>query len=361
MTEDMPRETRCLSFHRRYQCRHHGACCTAGWPIPVEANQLARLRAALATGALGRRARTRSAGSPFVTADDAPADTPALLARVEHRCVFYDPDARRCGVQRALDHDALPLACRQFPRVSLRDPRGVSVTLSHYCPTAASMLDSDEPVGILINAPAFPASGEYVGLEVGAQPGAADETPLPPLLRPAVLMDWESWWEWEWLSVDLLVNADQPAARALAQLAWAVETTRAWRPGDGRLLDQVRSAFDRAHRTDPPPFAPTGADLAIRVDEVTRAIPEELRGGEARRPTRGAGDEAILTRFLAAHAFASWTAHLGRGLRTWLRSVEAALALTQSGLDVAAVDLRLRHLADPHLLAKAWARAELRQ
>ena len=26
----------CLSIHARYPCAHSGACCTAGWPIPVE-------------------------------------------------------------------------------------------------------------------------------------------------------------------------------------------------------------------------------------------------------------------------------------------------------------------------------------
>ena len=62
--------------------------------------------------------------------------------------------------------------------------------------------------------------------------------------------------------------------------------------------------------------------------------------------------------FIAAHAFASWTAHLGEGLRTWLRSVEAAFALVELGLGVRTADLLLRHLCDPHALARTWSRAE---
>ncbi len=67
-------------------------------------------------------------------------EAPALLATAHGRCVFHDP-AGRCAIHSALGHDALPVACRQFPRVSVTDPRGVSVTLSHYCPTAAALLD----------------------------------------------------------------------------------------------------------------------------------------------------------------------------------------------------------------------------
>jgi hypothetical protein len=63
-------------------------------------------------------------------------------------------------------------------------------------------------------------------------------------------------------------------------------------------------------------------------------------------------------RFLMAHAFANWTAHLGEGLRSWLWSIQAAHGLAASGLSAGDADLLLRHLADPHALARAWSRAE---
>jgi hypothetical protein len=307
----------------------------------------------VATGALRYTAAATAPVDPFVSAPDAPADTPVLLAVVGHHCVFYDAEARRCAVRRALEHDALPLACRQFPRMSVRDPRGVSVTLSHYCPTAASLLHTDEPVSIVADVPAFPANREYVGLDA--------TNSLPPLLRPDVLMDWESWWEWERMSVELLTRADDSPATALGRIGAAVERTRGWRPDDGPLIDRIRSAFDEAHGAEVAPFSPDECELDRRVEEVTSAIPADLRDGPRRRvdARRYEGGDAVVKRFLAAHAFANWTAHLGRGLRTWLRSVETPFVLLMSRLDVREVDLRLRHLAEPQALATMWSKAEL--
>lgn len=112
-----------------------------------------------------------------------------------------------------LGRQALPSACRQFPRVVTLTPRGVSVTLSHYCPTAVDLLipgssdgrgrggstGRDDPrsaVRIVVDPPAFPASWPFEGPDA--------RTALPPLLRPGVLMTWaahgrwdDSGWEWE--------------------------------------------------------------------------------------------------------------------------------------------------------------------
>jgi hypothetical protein len=64
-------------------------------------------------------------------------------------------------------------------------------------------------------------------------------------------------------------------------------------------------------------------------------------------------------RVLAAHAFASWTGYQGRGLRAWLRGIEAAYALLDAGYGVARADLLLRHLADATALTRVWNRAEI--
>src|SRR5262249_41023029 len=146
-------------------------------------------------------------------------------------------DGRRCRVHGTLGHDALPLACRQFPRVIVQDPRGVSVVLSHYCPTAAAMLDAEAEtaVTVLESPPAFSSSGEYDGLDA--------REALPPLLRPGVLMEWDSWWEFERRAVELLGHGHEPGEIALRWLARIVEHVRAWRPSDGALADRIRSAF----------------------------------------------------------------------------------------------------------------------
>ena len=63
-------------------------------------------------------------------------------------------------------------------------------------------------------------------------------------------------------------------------------------------------------------------------------------------------------RFLAAHAFGSWTAVLGGGLRTWLRSLETVMFLIDQDWTLREIDLWLRHYADPRLLARVWSTAE---
>lgn len=331
---------RSLSFHAAYGCRRRGACCTSNWPIPIEADRLAALQRATAAGLL--RAAHLDV-PPWSTPADAPDDTPALLATVRHACVFFDTD---CRIQTALGHDALPLACRQFPRVSLLDPRGVSVTLSHYCPTAAGLLTDDRDALVSIDdAPrAFPAAGEYVGLDA--------RTSLPPRLRPDLLMDWPAWWECERLAVACLTDGRRSIDDALDALDFAIGQVRTWTPGGAPLVDHVRRSFSAivAARA-------RSRDDEARVRDVIDAVPPELRPGTWPHDARP--DDRATGRFLAAHAFASWTAHLGHGLRAWQRSIEAAMALLNAGTGVQQADLLLRHLADTNALTSAWNRAEV--
>jgi Fe-S-cluster containining protein len=326
--------TRVLSLHAAYGCRERGACCTAGWPIPIEADALARAERAIAAGSIDVPASVRMI---FVRPADAPAETPALLATHDDRCVFHARSGTtRCSLHRALGHAALPLACRQFPRISVVDPRGVSITLSHYCPTAAGLLEAAAPLRIVEGAAGFPMDGEYVGLDV--------RDALPPALRSDMLMDWESWWQWESESVALLGSQTDPR-EALARLFVAVEHVRKWSPGNGPLTARVMSAFEAARTPDHPP-------VALRVFEVVAAgvlatVPTEFQPqAEAALGRRTATTASrVHIAFLAAHAFANWTAHLGDDLRGWWRSIEAAHILLGGGLSVRDVDLLLRHLA----------------
>jgi hypothetical protein len=314
----------------------------------VEADRLAQLEGALASGEL-RPVGYAAAADPVQWLPRAPRDTPAVLAVAAGACVFHRAVApRRCEIHHALGHDALPLACRQFPRVSVVDPRGVSVTLSHYCPTAASLLDTSEPAVITIAAPAFPADGEYVGLDVRGD--------LPPALRPDMLMDWEAWWMWEERCVAALARSADPA-QTLAALAAVVEDVRTWDPTQGPLIVRIQGGFARAGSRGAS-RAPV-VDHSTRLREVVHAIPEDLRGQVPRLDAGVVRPSPIVMRnLLAAHAFANWMGHLGEGLRTWLRSIEAAFALLELGYDVRTADLLLRHLADPNQLARTWGNAE---
>ncbi len=339
---------RVLSFHAAYQCRHAGACCTSGWPIGIEADRATRLRAAIASGAI--RVSGVAVPEPAQTSDE------AVLPIVDGCCAFFDArDSKHCRVHRALGHGALPLACRQFPRVVVRDPRGVSVTLSHYCPTASAMLSATTPVQIAMDAPGFPPRGEYEGLDARGC--------LPPLLRPDMLMDWAAWWELEGRAVEWLADSARPSSLALAGLWMVVEHSRTWTPADGPLIERVRAGFDAAGSRYPAGGAgsvpPVRREvIEARCHDVLASVPAE----HARRSPSASSEppvsQTVLRNFLAAHAFANWTIHLGQGLRTWVQSVEAAYALILSGRSVRQADLLLRHLSDPKALALRLSRSE---
>ncbi|HET8646736.1 MAG TPA: hypothetical protein VFO85_14675, partial [Vicinamibacteria bacterium] len=223
-----PAVTRVLSFHADYACRRAGACCTAGWPIAAEARVEAAVRGGLAAGKL----RLPLAGAtPFVRAPDG---GPTLLGHDDRgRCAFFVAgDANACAIHRDLGHEWLPLACRQFPRASLLSPAAVSITLSHYCPTAAALLFRDDGVGVeVVESPAaFPDEGEYEGLDARA---------ALPLLRPRVFLDWGSHRRWEEHAVATLGREDLSPEAALGRLAADAEKARAWTPARGPMVDWI--------------------------------------------------------------------------------------------------------------------------
>jgi hypothetical protein len=90
---------------------------------------------------------------------------------------------------------------------------------------------------------------------------------------------------------------------------------------------------------------------ASHIDRVRALIPADHWPS---LPPVAPPPDAVLGRFLAAHAFGNWTMHLGDGLRSWQRSLETTHALAVSGLGIGPTDLILRHLADPFELAGAW-------
>ncbi len=343
-------DTRVLSFHADYGCRHRNRCCTPGWPIEVTDAEGTSIERAIREGAL-----TPPAGAhPLITTSPPDAGETRLL-RIHHdRCVFSD-NAEGGGrrIHRALGHQALPLACRQFPRQVVSDPRGVSVTLSHYCPTAADHLaTSVAPISIVANAAAFPGGAEYVGLE--ADPA------LPPLLHPAMAMDWDNWWRFEQLSVELMGTASAP----LGRLALAVEHVRQWNVDDGPLSVRLTSAFAVARSAATVPnVLGTPPQVMATCQTAVGAVPTNWRDAATAAlgvtPALPVSDH-VWRRFVAAHIFENWTAHLGEGLRTWFASVHAAACLLAHTGAPGRADLILRHLADSNALVARWNPAEHR-
>lgn len=344
--------TRVLSFHAGYRCASSGACCTSGWPIPVETPVLLGLRKAVADGALDHGTLDRA-----LSRDEA-----VLLPGASGRCAFFETaGGHACAIHRRLGHDALPVSCRLFPRICLLTPSAVSITLSHYCPTAAALLFAEPgPATIVEDAPAFPASAVYEGLDAR---GAA-----PPLLRPGVFLGWDAHVRFERHAVDVLTSGALTPEQALVRLAGDAERLRAWTVHDGPFdarLDRVL-----ADGATEPADAPRDASL---LDTVRDAIPEALRPPD-RVPAAVVWGPLgpIVGRYLAARAFASWASVQGPGLRTAVRALHAALAVLRAevGPDthppdrsrlleaIRRTDLRLVHLAAPEALARTLGRCE---
>lgn len=289
---------RCLSIHAPYVCAHAGECCRAGWAIPVEEHLVSPLQV------LGIEI-----GSNRV-----------VPSRPTGECVLFEADAGRlCTIHRRGGPALLPSVCRHFPRVIVKDPRGTSVTLSHFCPTAAGLLFASAPLSIVEAPPPLSLGGSLEGLD------ATDV--LPPLLSKDVLMDWNGYTAWEEAAIALF-NADGVSPeQAVKTLVAVTERVSTWKPGREPLSSLVRREF------------------SIGMD--ARRWRDERWGGFA-RPVNA---------FLAAHAFASWAAYDAEGLRSVAGAVEAALRQLTEAIDerraltnrtafidaIRSADLKLRH------------------
>jgi Fe-S-cluster containining protein len=367
-----------LSIHADYRCRHSGECCSTEWDVPIELPVYRRLSDALAGGRLrGVGQPEEEGGALLVTGDDLPGDAAAMFARTaEGRCVFFHGGSRLCTVHRDLGEEMLPATCRHFPRVAVRDQRGTSISLTHYCPTAAAMLfREDVPVEIVTSPPAFPPA-DYDGL-------AVDPESWPPLLHPLMLMDLEGYSAWERHMVARCANLGASPETVLATLTRDARILRTFAPGGAALAEMVGTL--PAGLVQSPPHE--GLDASLRMHaEVMNAVPEELKPepDEHDLPEVYARSvapvwtswHAPLNRYLAAKAFANWTAYQGRGLLSIVRGLEAALALVRveasrqcrharRPLDAALLleafrgaDFALNHLAIGEDLAAAWSAAE---
>jgi len=364
-----------LAFHADYRCHNSGACCTAHWDVPAELPVYRSLREAVSSGTL--RAADASAGIyPFIVEANLPDGAAAILERDdEGRCVFYAADSKRCIVHRDLGEAALPATCRHFPRISVQDARGTFVSLSHFCPTAASMLFRDLPVEIVSTPTAFP-SADYDGLVV-----TSDD--LPPMLTPRMLMDLDGYTAWERHMVARFADVHRRPVSVVATLWRDAQLLLEWRPGSLTMTD----AIARLPRDYVDLQEEDGLSGSVRrFAEVMAAVPDDLKPAPDEAGLEAAMREHVqpawakfnppINRYLAAKAFASWTAYQGRGIRTIVRGIEAALALVrveasrqcrnaQRTLDAALLleairhaDFLLNHLAVGEELAKAWSVVE---
>ncbi|MDE3155467.1 MAG: hypothetical protein KGN76_10220 [Acidobacteriota bacterium] len=379
------RPVRALTIHADYACRHSGHCCTAGWAIPVEAPLFRGIAAALAERRLAAPGDLPVAAL-FDREAARPPDAAALLGtHPSGACVFFDgPPSNLCALQRHGGPAWLPSACRHFPRVALLDARGTSITLSHYCPTAARQLFRTEvPLAVTTAPAAFPATVAYEGFD-------ARKT-WPPLLRPGVLSDLDSYDRWEARLVEICADHRRSPEAALLEMGQVTEAIRAWTPACGPLVEHAKALCGAAAPPAPAAEAAAFASLHIAASPalhrlVSASVPPALVAASAPGWSPSVWREQVepawhglagpIRRYLAARSFASWLAYQGEGLRTVTAGVAAALGVLRvEATRLAARDDRLLdepllleafrqsdrllvHLASPEALARALAAAE---
>jgi Fe-S-cluster containining protein len=326
----------CLAFHAAWHCRHAGACCRAGWSIPIEGPAFEQVRVHFSARA--------DADSLFVHEGRMPEGAAAILGvRRSGACVFFDETAaeRRCEIHRTLGEEHLPAACRQFPRVALHDRRGTFVSLSHFCPTAARLLI--EPASFdIVKAPAGVAlEGSLEGLDATGV--------LPPLLRPNLLTDPAGYDAWERRAIATLADDRLSAARATAAIAHATQRLEAWTPDNGSLRDAVDLAFGEpdGRVEDPDPNDAIGL-----FSTVVSSVP-----GGLDKPAVPTLEPAAWTNtlgllrthdrpvraWLAARLLGNWVAYSAPGLRVVATTLRAYLAV----LSIETLRVQDRHELTP--------------
>jgi hypothetical protein len=232
------------------------------------------------------------------------------------------------------------------------------------------------PIEIVEGPAAFP-DAEYDGLVV--KPGE-----WPPLLHPRALADLDGYGAWERHMVSRCADATLTPESVIATLDRDARLVRTVKARDGELIARAIETLPREGVSAAGPES-LAASLA-RHREVMAAVPDAWKPAADEHDLADVFErhvrpywqewQAPLRRYLAAKAFASWTAYQGRGLLTIVRGLDAALALVRveaarqcrdarRPLDEALMreafryaDYSLNHLASGDGLAEAWSRAE---
>ena len=254
-------------------------------------------------------------------------------------CVFFESDrGNLCAIHRELGVESLPMACRQFPRVVLDDPRGTLISLSHFCPTAAALLRASPP------ATAFEITEAPPSLSLDGQAEGLDAREVwPPLLRPGMLADHEGYDTWERRAIGVLARDDLTAAHALDIIRMATLAVQTWRPGPLSLRAMVDREFDIASARKPDKDLDGNArnvkdelDVA-RVRQAVSSVPAGLPRPSVFEGFVGFVDdwamqgefEGVVRAYLAARLFGNWVAYHGQGLHAIVEYLQVALAVVR--------------------------------
>lgn len=333
---------RLLALHAPYQCRHRGVCCREPWAIPVDRVRHRRI----ADAALAGRLRLPHASVDlFAAAPGVDDDADLVVGRCGGECVFLEPgQLGLCAIHRDLGHEALPTACRHFPRVVVLDPRGVSLSLSCVCPTVAGLLYDAAPEWhqVVHEGPVVLPGMQWEGLD-------ARDT-LPPQVSETRLWDWDAMTAYELQTLNAL--STHAPEQALAVVAGA--TARLEHDSQGSLEALVETAFR----------APAPAAHEPDVDALVRLAVASSPGADPDAWAPGADAAAAaefwlrhqpqVSRYLASRVMASAVVYHARSARVWSSWLQTAYAVLRRSVDL---ELRAGD-ADRRLFAAALARAD---
>lgn len=236
--------------------------------------------------------------------------------------MHFDRGSRLCEVQREHGEGMLPASCYQFPRRALTDDRGTFVALSNFCPTAATLLyESDAELAIVASPAAFPERRVYEGLDARGQ--------WPPLVRPGLLFELESYSRWEAFMVSTLAGG-RSVGTALVRIAAAAERLRTWTPDCGPFDAWLPSALQRSAIDSGGLHIHDRFRMSDTYEQLRRLVPEGLTAPPALSEFTSIDERAFnaesraVLRYLASKAFASWSAYESRGIRTLVAELFAS-------------------------------------
>jgi hypothetical protein len=262
----------------------------------------------------------------FEPAEGIDGEAAVVVGRSGCECVFFEPGGGRlCAIHRDLGHSALPSACQHFPRVVAIDPRGVTLSLSHVCPTAGDLLFADE--GAWNH---FVGQGRVVieGLEWS---GLDARDALPPQVHGALLWDWGSMSVFDERALDVLARLSPERALGVID---AVATALA-RPGRRELGPRVSEAFAEAE----PTASPIAPDVAALTDLAARCSSGGLPGANRQVPAAQdvtasgpAWERAAphVCRYLAARLLASPVMYHALDVRVWSGWLQTCYSVLRS-------------------------------
>jgi hypothetical protein len=237
------------------------------------------------------------------------------------------------------------------------EPEGVSLSLSHYCPTAADLLfDGTRAFSLVTNAPAFPGTWPFEGLDATGT--------YPPLLRPGVLLGLDGLRAFEEEAVRVLATGDLWSS--VGAIESAVAEVRSWTAARGPLPPLIRSAFRAAYA---PSRAEAGDPRRLLMSSLSEGTPpgERLPVFISPAPPVPPAVDLPLRKYLASRLFGAWITYQGDDLRTTARYLRLCLdtvrlfaAGTGSGAPplsswkeaVRKADLWLLHYCDLERLAR---------